>query len=257
MKNINPNSLQGKDRLDRQRSLMGKMTLHENKAPSKVELTKLGPDNKIYGIVKENHEYYIKTTDKLQDVLLEDFNYIGGLANKKDFAFESYSGALKKLNLKMIGLNEQFEGDKVNVFENDHLFSEDTTVTEEDSTDENEFVEEMVGDKCDCGATTYCNASGKECPVKDDEDIKEGELKVGTVVTDGPKELDGNTIGDHKDSDVEPDDAPNDNSTGTESEGSEKATPKKTIKERKKKLSILDALERFDGIVESVLKKKR
>jgi hypothetical protein len=254
MKNINPNSLKGKDRLERQRSLMGKMTLNENKTPSTVELTKLGPDNKVYGIVKEHHEYYIKTSEKINDVMLEDFQYIGGLGNKKEYAFESYSKALKKLNLKMIGLNEQFEGDKVVVFENDNLF---TGKTADETNTENDFVEEMVGDKCACGAETFCDASGKECPVKDEE-INEGELKVDNVVQDGPKELDGNTIGDHKDSDVEPDDAPNDKSTGTETEGKEKATPKKTIKEtaKPKKINILDALERFDGIVESVIKKK-
>ena len=226
---MNPNSRQGKDTLNKMRNLMGKMTLNENKvSTTKVELTKLGPDNKVYGIVKENHEYYIKATNKIKDVMVEDFQYIGGLQNKKEFAFESYSKALKKLNLKMISLNEQFEGDKVNVFENDHLIvGGDNTV--DDSFEE--FVEEDV--------------------------VEEGELNVGTVINDGPKELDGNSIGKHVDSTIEPDDAPNDKSTGTEKEGAEKATPKKTIKETRKRLSILDAIERHDDIVESVLSKKK
>jgi hypothetical protein len=258
MKNINENSRKGQERITKMRELMGKMTLNENNTPSTIELTKLGPDNVVYGIVKENHEYFIKTSNKIKDVMLEDFNYIGGLANKRQYVFESYSKALKKLNLKMISLNEQFEGDKVNVFENDNLYVEKPMINESEyqEFEEEDVIEEMVGDKCACGAETYCDASGKECPVKDEEDINEGELKVTNVVQDGPKELKGNSVGEFKDSDVEPDDAPNDKSTGTESIGDEKATPKKTIKEGKR-LSILDALERFDGIVESVVNKKK
>jgi hypothetical protein len=33
-----------------------------------VELTKLGPDNKVYAIIRENHEYYIKSTDKVSNI---------------------------------------------------------------------------------------------------------------------------------------------------------------------------------------------
>jgi hypothetical protein len=253
MKNMNLNSRAGKENIEKMKSLMGRMKINESVKPSKVELTKLGPDNKVYGIVRENHEYYIKTSDKIDGVLLEDFQYIGGLPNKKQYAFESYSQALKKLNLKMISLNEQFEGDKVNVFENDNLFVEDA----EEAIEENEYIEEMVGDNCSCGAETYCDASGKDCPVKDEDDINEGELKVDNVVQDGPKELEGNTVGDYKEVTDGPDKAPNDNSTGTESEGSEKATPKKTIKETKKGMSLLSAIERIDAVVESVVNKKK
>lgn len=244
MKNINENSRKGQENIAKMKSLMGRMSINENKKPSTVELTKLGPDNVVYGIVKENKDYYIKTSEKINNVLLEDFKYIGGLSNKRDYAFESYSQALKKLNLKMISLNEAYEGDNVNVFKNDNLFVEN--VQEEEV--ENEFIEEMVGDKCDCGADTYCNASGKDCPVKDDTTIDEGELEVGKVKTDGPKTLDGNSVGEFKDVTAEPDDAPNDNSTGT---------VKDTIKETSKGLKILDVLARFDSVVESVLDKKK
>jgi predicted phosphohydrolase len=47
-----------------------------------VELTKLGPDNKVYAIIRENHEYYIKSTDKVSNIVSEDFKYIGGLQKK-------------------------------------------------------------------------------------------------------------------------------------------------------------------------------
>lgn len=250
MKNIRPVGLKGKESLERMKSLMGKSLVSEStRNNSKVELTKLAPDNKVYGIIRENHEYYIKTTEKINSLSIDDFKYIGGLSNKKDFAFESYAKALKKLNLKMISLNEQYEGSKVNVFENDNLYNESDVEEIDETIDENEFVEESIDDTCDCGGGS-CDG-GEDCNLK-----TEGELKV-KAVNDGPKELKGNTIGDFEDVTDEPDKAPNDKSTGTEKEGATEATPKKTIKETKKpKFSILDAMERMDSLVESLSKKK-
>jgi predicted phosphohydrolase len=65
------------------KTLMGISTLNENKSNIVVELTKLGPDNKVYAIIRENHEYYIKSTDKVSNIVSEDFKYIGGLQKKK------------------------------------------------------------------------------------------------------------------------------------------------------------------------------
>jgi hypothetical protein len=64
-KNVNPKSLKGRDQLDRVRELMGKMQpLNENTSLSELELIKKGPNNVIYGVVRENHKYFIKTTNK-------------------------------------------------------------------------------------------------------------------------------------------------------------------------------------------------
>ena len=107
-KNVNPKSLKGKEQLDRVRELMGKMQpINENTSLSELELIKKGPNNVIYGIVRENHKYFIKTTNKTYGkIVAEDFNYIGGLQNKFSEAYNSYAAATKQLNLKFDMLNE-------------------------------------------------------------------------------------------------------------------------------------------------------
>lgn len=122
---INPIGLKGNEINERMKQLMGITQLNENKSTSVVELTKVGPDGKVYGIVRENHEYYIKTTDKTSNLVTEDFKYIGGLQNKKQEAYPSYAKAIKHLNLNFKSLAEAYgKGGDINVFENDNLLTE-------------------------------------------------------------------------------------------------------------------------------------
>lgn len=123
--NISPVGLKGNQINERMKQLMGIGSINENKSNIVVELTKVGPDGKAYAIVRENHEWYIKTTDKNKGLVAEDFKYIGGLMNKKSEAYPSYAKAIKHLNLKFKSLAEahNFEGE-INVFENDNLLSE-------------------------------------------------------------------------------------------------------------------------------------
>ena len=128
MKNnkINPVGLKGNEINQRMIELMGIKPIVENKSTSVVELTKVGPDGKVYGIVRENHEYYIKVTNKTSNLLSEDFKYIGGLQNKKSEAYPSYAKAIKHLNLNFKSLAEAYgKGGDINVFEDDNLLSED------------------------------------------------------------------------------------------------------------------------------------
>ncbi len=219
MINLNPNSKKGGDTISNMKRLMGNMkSLHEGVNKSTVGITKIGPDNIVYGIVKEGTKYYIKTTDKLENIKAKDFKYIGGLANKNNNVHESYSEATKMLNLKMLSLKEAYGSDEViDVLKDDKFYiNENVEVTEED----NEYEEET---------------------------IEEGELKVGKVAKP-EHELEGTTYGDYEEVTTEPDDAPNDNSTGTV----------KDITESKKKnpYSILKSLDTYESILESVLKKK-
>jgi hypothetical protein len=124
---INPVGLKGKEIHERQLALMGMTPINENenKKNSAVELTKVGPDGNAYAIIRENHEYYIKKSSKTNGLVLEDFNYIGGLQNKKDEAYPSYAKAIKHLNLKFKSLAEAYgNGGDINVFEDDNLLSE-------------------------------------------------------------------------------------------------------------------------------------
>lgn len=119
---VNPTTLKGYEVNERIKELMGIKPINENTHKSVVELTKLGPDGKVYGIVRENHEYYIKSAENKKNLVAEDFQYIGGLQNKKDEAHPSYAKATKQLNLKFISLNEMFNSStKINIFENDNL----------------------------------------------------------------------------------------------------------------------------------------
>jgi len=122
---VKPTGLKGNEKLNRMRELMGATSLNEDVKNSVVELTKLGPDGKVYGIVREGHNYFIKVTNKQSNIVTEDFNYIGGLMNKTSEAYPTYAKAIKQLNLKFMSLNEAYgkEGN-FNTFSNDNLLSE-------------------------------------------------------------------------------------------------------------------------------------
>jgi hypothetical protein len=122
---INPVGLKGNEINERMKQLMGVTPINEGISRSTVELTKIGPDGKTYGIVRENHEYYIKVSDKTSNLTVEDFKYIGGLQNKKSEAYPSYAKATKHLNLKFNSICESFDiVNTFNVFVDDNLLSE-------------------------------------------------------------------------------------------------------------------------------------
>jgi hypothetical protein len=120
---INPIGLKGHEINERMKQLMGIKPINENKSNIVVELTKVGPDGNAYAIVRENHEWYIKKSDKIKNLVAEDFKYIGGLQNKKQEAYPSYAKAIKHLNLKFRSLAEAYNYDgEINVFLNDHNY---------------------------------------------------------------------------------------------------------------------------------------
>ena len=119
---INPKKIKGQDKLNRIKDLMGKMnTLTESKTFSELELIKRGPNGVVYGIIRENHDYFIKITEKKGGTFLaEDFNYVGGLQNKYDERYKTYAEATRQLNMKFDMLNESFGIEKGNnIFESD------------------------------------------------------------------------------------------------------------------------------------------
>lgn len=124
---INPVGLKGNQINERMKELMGISSINENKSNIVVELTKMGPDGKAYAIIRENHDYYIKSTNKTSGLVAEDFQYIGGLQNKKQEAYPSYAKAIKHLNLRFNSLSEAFNSDKkINTFLDDNLLSENS-----------------------------------------------------------------------------------------------------------------------------------
>ena len=162
---VKPTGLKGKDKLNRIKELMSNTLINENYTNSSVEITKLGPDNIVYAIVREGHTYFIKTSNKKENLMLEDFKYIGGLQNKTSKAYPSYSKALKQLNLKFISLCEAYEVDKseYNIFQNDNIFehhpykSDQKLSATKGMGDGAEYVIDKKGDKL-----TYNSKEGKE-----------------------------------------------------------------------------------------------
>ena len=185
MKNYNPKSLKGQDKLNRIKDLMGRMTtLNESKSHSELELIKKGPNGIVYGIVRENHDYFIKTSEKNSgELLAEDFNYVGGLQNKFDERYKSYSEALKQLNLKFDMLNESYGiEDNTNLFESDGVAFGGGVgfgfVMEEDEDEEvEEGKMEVISDSDDIEEqkkVLKVDAPKVEEPVEDEVDVDMG-----------------------------------------------------------------------------------
>lgn len=169
MKNSNiikPTGLKGNDKLNRMRELMGAAPINEGITRSVVELTKEGPDGNVYAIVRENHEYFIKISKKKPNLVVEDFQYIGGLQNKKDKVYPSYAKALKQLNLKFMSLNEAIgKSGQINVFVDDNLITEHHPY----KADQKLSATKGMGD----GAEYIVDKKGKELSY----DAKEGKEK--------------------------------------------------------------------------------
>jgi hypothetical protein len=162
---VRPTGLKGSEKINRMKELMGASVIKEDVKNSSVELTKVGPDGRVYGIVKEGSEYYIKVTSKTSNLVTEDFNYIGGLANKKSESYPSYAKAIKQLNLKFMSLNEAYgKTGNINVFEDDNLLTEHHPYSAEQKLsatkgmgDGAEYIVDKKGDKL-----TYDAKEGKE-----------------------------------------------------------------------------------------------
>lgn len=124
--NIKPVGLKGNEVTNRIKELMSLNSVNESVSSRYVpELSKMGPDGNVYAIVRENHEYYIKTTNKKENLIVEDFNYIGGLKNKKSEAYPTYAKAIKHLNLKFNSIADALgKVNTINVFEDDGLVNE-------------------------------------------------------------------------------------------------------------------------------------
>jgi len=182
-KYTNPKTLKGQDKVNRAKDLMSRMTtLNESTSLSEIDFIKKGPNGIVYGIIRENHNYFIKTTEKTSGTLSsEDFDYSGGVKNKFNERYHSYAEALKHLNMKFDMLNESygieigtnlFESDGVEVKEanasglvkiKEVVDVADEVVTEPKDGENTEDVEELL-----------------------DEDIEEVEEQKKVIKVDAP-----------------------------------------------------------------------
>lgn len=95
------------DQISRMKAMMTYGLQAESKNSYKtIEHQKEGADGKMYAIIREGAKFYIKVSDKKNNLVKEDFNYIGGFRNRKDHEYTSYANALKNFDMKMISIKE-------------------------------------------------------------------------------------------------------------------------------------------------------
>lgn len=208
---INPIGLKGMEINARMKELMGIKTINENKSNSKVELTKMGPDGKSYAIIRENHKYFIKSSDKTSGLIAEDFNYIGGLQNKQSEAYDSYASAIKHLNLNFKSLAEAYgKGGDINAFTNDNLLTEsgiagfssnsgngfsgagnmegNTALYEDEITedyDSEPYYDDVKGEK----SKRWDSDDAEDNESDDAEDMSEAELAMDAILKEGSSDI--------------------------------------------------------------------
>ena len=206
-RNINPKTLKGQDKLNRVLDLMGKMnTLNESKSYSELELVKKGPNGIVYGIVRENHDYFIKTSNKTSGKFLaEDFSYVGGLQNKYDERYNSYAEAIKHLNMKFDMLNESYGIDSnTNIFESDGVafgggagfgFVMEEDDEEEKNEEKKEIISDADADLEEQKKVLKVDTPKSEEPVEDEVDVDMGG-DIADVEFDEETEEGGDEFGD-------------------------------------------------------------
>lgn len=201
MKNtrINPVGLKGNQITERIIELMGTSMMNESAGRSSVELTKVGPDGKAYAIVRENQTYFIKLATKTTGLVMEDFNYMGGLKNKHSEAYPSYAKAIKHLNLNFKSLSEAYgEGGDINVFEDDNLLNENGSVAGFSSNSGNGFsgagnLDEntpLYEEEDDEEGFNYEGLMGNETDDEDyyDDDLTEEERAIDAMIAEDREE---------------------------------------------------------------------
>ena len=263
---ISPVGLKGNEINERMKQLMGIQPINENKSNIVIELTKMGPDGNAYAIIRENHEWYIKKTNKTKNLVAEDFKYIGGLQNKKQEAYPSYAKAIKHLNLKFRSLAEAYNYDgEINLFVNDNLLSEMAMAA---------GFSEMKGNGFSGEGNLEGNERMYEEDYMDEVEMTEAEKAIDEMMTKeelkgGQKKLDVNKNGKLDADDFkklrgekkgmeEGEMTPKEKKFAALAEPKDKITYADKIAGAKKgevkesKLSILNALKNMDSIIDSL-----
>ena len=113
LKAIGSEKLTGQDKINRIMEIAryGETSRNTDYHTSTNSFTKKASDGLTYAVVQEKDGYYVKSG--LNESNLE---YVNGLANKKRNRYRSYSAALKRLNLMLKPINEEFNGGYRNIW---------------------------------------------------------------------------------------------------------------------------------------------
>jgi len=178
--------------LDRMKALMNYGRVNENKQSySGIENTKVAADKKTYGIIREGSKYYIKVSDKKQP-LVEDFNYIGGFRNRKDYEYDSFANAQKNFEMKIKSVNEAYRTPAMvvesweNKGENNQAITESTKKMQDEIARQREIMFNVnainenksqvlrpINEKKEsCASAPFCENPDKEFKDSQDNNIK-------------------------------------------------------------------------------------
>ena len=176
--------------------------LNEGKkqAYSGVEYTREGADNKVYGIVREGLKYYIKVAKDKNNLIAENFEYIGGFRNRKDHEYNSFASAQKNFDFKMRSLAEAYGDDKKVIIEswnpdkNETLSLESYDKMRKEIMRERQIMEnasKISNGKSqslnECGSDPFCEKPGKEFEDAQKENVKAEKDNGHEVSTKNPK----------------------------------------------------------------------
>lgn len=91
----------------RQLADVDKKLIKESKNSTLLDYKEAG-DGRVYGVVKEGGNYFIKTAIKKDNINESDFAYIGGLGNITEYKCKSLTEAQRVLNTKVMTVNETY-----------------------------------------------------------------------------------------------------------------------------------------------------
>ena len=103
-------------------------------------------DGTAYGVVKENHEYFIKKSNNKKELNSTDFAYIGGLENKNDYRYKSLGESQKHLNFVVKSINEAYSLGGVYNKLDESTSQNNSTVTDSTPKNINDFLSDRIRD---------------------------------------------------------------------------------------------------------------
>lgn len=161
----------------------------------RVEYSTLGADGKTYGIIRECNKFYIKVAPKKDtEILAEDFDYIGGFMNRKDYEYPTYTIASKQFDLKMMSISEACAiKQTVNQFKEAEKSDWQVNETKEMHNEISRFKQIMGNVQSilseDKKGFTLNNSTVPEAPASHPSDKKTNAPFTDTAVAKGDKEF--------------------------------------------------------------------
>lgn len=188
------------EQFNRMKQLMNYGLNESKKQPyTGVEYTKVAADGKLYGIVREGTKFYIKVSSKKDNVLAENFEYIGGFRNRKDNEYTSFASAQKNFDFKLRSLAEAYGNGKNIIIESwnpdkqEELTVEGTEKMRKEILRERQIMENAasianrkpqelkpINEVNECGSNPFCEPVDKKFNLKNNVKGTKPE-KNGTV----------------------------------------------------------------------------